>query len=373
MMRVLTSSTMAPATIKDTLDRLPGGLLITDRESQVLYASSALERRTGFAVAEIVGKKPGQLWGGKMRKTFYHSLWQTIGESRAFVGEVKNRRKNGAERDEHIFILPIKDADGAIQYYAEVHPELSGRESELAFGREFLARTADMAQGRDLLSWMLQSLRQKPDGTFAGADQSFTIALGEHVQDIAGFFRESLVLPMEKVFARRKDDALLIARAQANPERFAELYGKYVTAIREYFSRRLQGDGPLSDDLTQEVFVRAFRSLPGFHMANASYHTYLLRIAHNVLVNYYRQARHDTVPLYGGEEQAGTFLMPEDVPERTLDALLTRLTETERATMLWKYRDGLKVKDIAKRVGKSENAVKLILSRTRKKMKKGLS
>lgn len=364
---------MISAILKETMDHLPGGLLITDTESKVLYASAAIERRTGFSVAEIVGKKPGELWGGKMKKTFYHSLWQTIGESRPFVGEVKNKQKNGAERDEHIFILPIKDADGATQYYAEVHPELFGRESEIMFGREFLARTAGMTQGRDLLSWMFQNLRRKSDGTLFGADQSFAVVLGEHVHDVAGFFRESLVLPMEKVFARRKEDAFLIARAQENPEQFAQLYEKYVTAIREYFSRRLQGDGPLSDDLTQEVFVRAFRSLPSFHMANASYSTYLLRIAHNVLVNYYRQARHDTVPLFGGEDQAGTFLMmPDDVPERTFDTLLTRLTETERTTMLWKYRDGLKVRDIAKRVGKSENAVKLILSRTRKKIKKGL-
>lgn len=353
-------------TLKETLDVLPGGLLITDRESRVLYASAALERRTGFSVAEIVGKKPGELWGGKMRKQFYHGMWHTLeSECRPFVGEVNNTRKNGAKQDEHIFILPIHDEHGVTQYFAEVHPELSGRESELSFAQEFLAHTSGM-QNQQFFSWMFERLSQKQDGTYSPSYKDVTL---EQFHDGASFLKTSLIEPTESIFFQRSEDALLITLAQENGEFFGEIYTKYVKTIREYFSRRLFGNSVLAEDLTQEVFVRAFRSLPIFRLTNASYATYLIRIAHNVLINYYRQNRTSFVALSGQEESAA---VETPVAPLGLEALLQGLTVIEQQVMFGKYRDGLRVRAIAERLGKTENAVKLILSRTRKKLKKSL-
>ncbi len=353
------------STLKETLDRIPGSLLITDTESRVVYASAALERRTGFAVAEIVGKKPGELWGGKMRKQFYASMWKKIEtKQQSFVGEVKNTRKNGVKQDEHIFIVPIRDSAGTTEYFAEVHPELSGRESEIDFGREFLKRTGKMKQDADFFTWVFEILGRNKEGV-SFLDSS-SVWQGEF-RDAVSFLRETFIVPTEKKYARRREDALLIAKAQQNPEQFSGLYEKYVGVVREYFLRRLSGDEALSADLTQEVFVRAFRSLSGFHMANASYSTYLLRIAHNILVNYYRQNHTLFVALSGQEESAAVEI---PAPPVGLEELLQGLTVVEQQVMLSKYRDGLKVRAIAERLGKTENAVKLILSRTRKKLKK---
>lgn len=362
---------MIPTTLKDTLDHLPGGLLITDTESRVLYASSALERRTGFSVAEIVGKKPGQLWGGKMKKKFYSTLWRTINtESQPFVGEVKNTRKNGAKNDEHIFIVPIRDSLGVPQFFAEVHPELSGRESELAFGKEFLDRASHMAQDRNFFAWVFQVLSKKKDGTvFAGVVPSWEAGF----QNATSFLRESFIDPTDQKFLRRKEDALLVAAAQTDPEKFSGLYEKYAASVQEYFSRRLGGDRPLAEDLTQEVFARAFRYLPAFRMANASYYTYLLHVAHSVLVNYYRKREHPTVSLFQHAELVDEHTPVAHPVEDRLEALLAELSLVERSVMLMKYHDGLKVKEIAKKIEKTENAVKLVLSRTRKKLKNRLN
>ncbi len=354
-------------TLKETLDVLPGGLLITDRESRVVYASAALERRTGFAVAEIVGKKPGELWGGKMRKQFYRQMWQRIDtERQPFVAEVNNTRKNGVKHDEHIFILPIHDGKGATKYFAEVHPELSGRESELDFAREFLAHAEQSTQDQQFFSWMLKRLSEKEDGTLVSLHQNISLT---EFQDGASFLEASFIRPTEKVFAQRTEDALLIAQAQEDGELFGEVYTKYSPVIREYFTRRLFGNRVLSEDLTQEVFIRAFRALSRFRMTNASYATYLIRIAHNVLVNYYRQNRTSFVALSGQEE---SVVVEAPVAPVGLETLLQGLTVLEQQVMLGKYRDGLKIRAIAERLGKTENAVKLILSRTRKKLKKSL-
>lgn len=349
---------------KETLDLLPGGLLVTDLHSRVLYASAALKRRTGYAVAEIVGKKPGELWGGKMRQKFYASLWQTIEtENRPFVGEVHNTLKNGAKHDEHIFILPIRDELGVTRYFAEVHPELSGRESELQFGREFLAHTEGRKQDEQFFDWMFRRLSQGKNGEFLSFHETIS---WEGFTDGASFFRETLIEPTEQLFSDRTEDAFFISLAQEQGEFFGEVYTKYAGTIREYFSRRLFRNMTLAEDLTQEVFVRAFRALPTFRVTNASYATYLIRVAHNVLVNYYRQNHTQFVALSGQEES-----LVVEAPKTSvgIDTLLQGLTAVERRVMLSKYRDGLKVRVIAKELGKTENAVKLILSRTRKKLK----
>ncbi len=359
---------MSHATLTETLNTFPGGLLLTDTDSKVVYASSALERRTGFSVAEIVGKKPGQLWGGKMSRAFYTSLWQTIRtHQQPFVGEVHNTKKNGAKHDEHIFILPIVDTAGVTRYFAEIHPDLADRAAEVTFGHEFLLRASQGVNDQDFFSWVFQVLKRD---RFAAVRGSEPLLWQQSFENPAQFFEEALVAPMERTFVRRREDALLIAEAQANPERFAYLYEKYVGHIREYFLRRLEQNVPLAEDLTQEVFVRAFRYIAGFRMMNASYYTYLLRVAHSVLVNHYRKQSCETVSLSGNE---GEEVLVESHPTSPdLDTLLAPLSPLERQIMVWKYREGLKIKAIAERVGKSENAVKLILSRTRKKLKKSL-
>jgi RNA polymerase sigma factor (sigma-70 family) len=57
----------------------------------------------------------------------------------------------------------------------------------------------------------------------------------------------------------------------------------------------------------------------------------------------------------------------------TLDMLLSSLSAGERSVMLLTYRDGYRAREVAEKLGKTENAVKLILSRSRKKLRSVLS
>lgn len=358
---------MEKSSLKDQFDHLPGGLLITDMESRAVYANLAVEKRTGFAVGEIIGKKPGQLWGGKMEKSFYQNMWRTIGtEKKAFTGTVQNAKKNGALYSENLFIAPIKDQTGETHYFAEIHPEFQNEREEEAFRKEFEAEAGNFHKNGDSLSWIFQKLQKENFGT----PESATVE--RRYPDLVSIFSDIFVRPIEKLFTRRHEDARLISDAQKDVRKFALLYEKYYLLVREYFFRRLSNDIETAEDLTQEVFARALRYLPGFRLANASYYTYLLRISHNLLINYYRKHSYFTF----SSQQS----VLEDIPslerepsQESIKGMLGELTEKEREIMLLKYEHGLKVREIAQRVGKSENAVKLILSRTRKKIKKQLS
>ncbi len=356
---------MTSPSFKQVLDILPGGLLITDISSRVVYVSGAFERRTGFSLAEIVGKKPGELWGGHMNKEFYQLLWKTIDtEGRPFVGMVQNVKKNGQFQEDLLCIAPLKDETGTTRYFAAFHPEFVTEKESQSFVRSFLSQAKKFHTDSQTLVWVFDALRKKKDGVLVPG----TSSLSETIINPVTFFYEELIAPTEQVLFRRFEDAPLIQAAQKNPEHFSRLYEKYYSTLQKYFLRRLGGDQALAEDLNQEVFARAFRYLPSFRITNASYYTYLLRVSHSVLVNYYRKKKCDTLPL-SDERALSLFDEQAGLDGGNIGYLLAPLSEMERKIMLLRYEQDLKVKEIAKQVGKTENAVKLILSRTRKKIK----
>jgi len=157
----------------------------------------------------------------------------------------------------------------------------------------------------------------------------------------------------------------LVIAAKARPETFKQLYLKYLPNIRRFFHFRL-ADAELAEDMAQDVFLRAFRALDSYTPSNASYLTYLLRIAHNQLVSHYRGTQNQQ--MLTDQESSDSWLesfLRRDAIERAL----VYVTDIERSIVLKKYREGLSVREIATELSRSENAVKLHLSRARKKLK----
>lgn len=174
-------------------------------------------------------------------------------------------------------------------------------------------------------------------------------------------------------------DKNLVERAKADRKAFALIYQKYSEKVFNYFWYRLNHDSEVAQDLMQDVFLRAFNDLSHFREKSYSCLTYLLKISHNRLIDYYKKPQNVSLEDLNMD-------IPEDV-----SADVTRHFEDdqkEKAKILWReiqslslndrdillmfYRKNLKVAEIAQIKGRSENAIKLSLSRARKKLK-GLS
>jgi RNA polymerase sigma-70 factor (ECF subfamily) len=131
--------------------------------------------------------------------------------------------------------------------------------------------------------------------------------------------------------------------------------------------RHIQGNVEIAEDLTQDTFYRALRYLESFRPTNASYGTYLLRVAHNVLINYFRKKQFlalidvdETV----ADKAVDTCTLSEDTLWQS-----SKLLSNERRILSMKYQEGFSIHEIAAMLNKSENAVKLQLSRARKKLR----
>jgi len=103
-------------------------IIITDPDGVVIFANQAIEKVTGFSVREVLGKKAGgrNMWGGLMPYGYYQDMWRTIKkEKKPFVGEIKNRRKNGEMYDAEINAVPILGANGEVLFFVGIERDIT--------------------------------------------------------------------------------------------------------------------------------------------------------------------------------------------------------------------------------------------------------
>ena len=155
-------------------------------------------------------------------------------------------------------------------------------------------------------------------------------------------------------------DAQLLARLRANDDTaLAELYDQFAPAIYTYCYRRV-GERHLAEDLTSDVFVRALASIQKGRFAHTSLPAWLYRIAHNLVVDHYRRANPDIVPL---EEWAPA---PDNVPEaarqrrqqESLGNAMQQLTDEQQQTLALRFGQGYTASEAARLMGKTEEAIR---------------
>jgi len=358
--------------LRNTFDALPGAFFLTDKNSQVVYVNKAVEKRTGFAVAEVIGKKPRELWGGNMTPDFYHELWKQIKQKQLpFVGEAVNRNKNGEAFVDQLQIAPIFDESGAIAYYIEIQPEFDKPSRTARFQTEFQsALSQQQIFGSDIIEWMLPWL--DPQSGPLQRTKEMIKDLGQATKHLGSFLADVFVLPTQRFFYAREEDRELILMAQEDSHAFKKLYIKYKKEIHRYFLHHLRGNNVLAEDLLQETFYRALRYLSSFRSTNASYRTYLLRVAHSVLINYYRKDQPLLIEEKDFDRPDNHREFKDAVNEDRVRQSMIFLSEAEQQLVQMYYEEELSVHEIASLLNKTENAVKLGLSRARKRLKEVL-
>ena len=129
-------------------------------------------------------------------------------------------------------------------------------------------------------------------------------------------------------------DEDLVERCQDNDHQaFAEIVDRYKHKVHWLVRRMVQG--PEDEDLTQEVFVRAYQAMPGFR-GKSSFRTWLYRIAHNLCVTELRRRRRRGEHLSleeEGEEKVHWLLsaphedLAHEIERRDISSSVRRLVE----------------------------------------------
>lgn len=114
------------SSLEQAFDLLDVHILITDINGNILYANKAAQKMTGYSMQEMLGKNPGDLWGGHEPNSFYANMWKTIkDDKKPFVGRVRNMNKNGFEYTQELHIIPLLDDRGSAKYFVSMQPDVT--------------------------------------------------------------------------------------------------------------------------------------------------------------------------------------------------------------------------------------------------------
>ena len=96
-------------------DNVKEGIVVTDPSGRIVRINRAYSQVTGYAEAEIRGKRPGDfLRSGVHGPEFYARMWSDIREKGHWQGEIWNRRKDGESFLEQLTITSVKNQTGEI-------------------------------------------------------------------------------------------------------------------------------------------------------------------------------------------------------------------------------------------------------------------
>ena len=101
------------------------GILIVDSNNLIINANPAFSRITKYSHDEVLGKNPSILKSGRHGPEFYARMWESLGESDLWQGEIWNRRKSGEVYAEMLSISAVCDNSGRLQHYIGVFSDIT--------------------------------------------------------------------------------------------------------------------------------------------------------------------------------------------------------------------------------------------------------
>ena len=177
----------------------------------------------------------------------------------------------------------------------------------------------------------------------------------------------------------RKRDQEIVRRVLAgDQDAFSEVYNANFRRIFGFILKRV-GDPAEAEDLTQETFVQLYRSLASYE-GRSSLLTWTFGIAHNVCSRFFR---HCSRWMVGAKNARALDDHPvESTIERRVDAarVLDRCGEVLESSRRpahqeifhLRYGESHSIRVIAEKVGKTNEAVKVSLRRSRAALSQGV-
>jgi RNA polymerase sigma-70 factor (ECF subfamily) len=166
------------------------------------------------------------------------------------------------------------------------------------------------------------------------------------------------------------DEELISAYLKGDEGAFAKLTQRHLATVYSFIARFV-GNADEADDITQETFLKAWRSLKKYNSRTSRFKTWLLRIARNSAIDFLRKKKH--VPFSQFETEDGANMLIETVPdtEELPDALLMKLEDAKelhrvlellppraREILLLYYTNELTFEEIGSMLGEPANTVK---------------
>ena len=152
--------------------------------------------------------------------------------------------------------------------------------------------------------------------------------------------------------------------ANGNFNAFGDLYGIYLDRIYRYVYYHVK-DRMMAEDITEEVFVKAWKAIKSCKGRGRTFSSWIYRIAHNHIINSQRN-KHKSISMGMGSlvavgDRRQEVVNPADSYE--LSEILDELPLNQKQVVILKFIEGMSNSEIARIMNKSEVAVRILQMR----------
>lgn len=162
------------------------------------------------------------------------------------------------------------------------------------------------------------------------------------------------------------DQQLLNSYLSGDQSAISQLIEKHRRRVTDYI-RMMVKDRDVADDIFQDTFIKVIRTIDsGRYVDNGKFLSWVLRIAHNQVIDHFRQAKQSgkVTESVAGFDILNTLRFSErtvedDIVESQIEeqirAMVGELPEEQREVVMMRYYAGLSFKEIAEQTEVSIN------------------
>ena len=162
-----------------------------------------------------------------------------------------------------------------------------------------------------------------------------------------------------------------VSRAkQGDEEAMRFLYLRYADNVYGYVCSIVR-DEHEAEDVTQQIFAKLMTALTRYEPRSVPFSAWILRIAHNASIDYMRARRAVPCEEVRSPEVEDASLARER--SQDLQAAIAKLPDEQRDVIVMRFVLGLTPREIAERLGRSEDAVHGLQHRGRLTLRRELA
>jgi RNA polymerase sigma-70 factor (ECF subfamily) len=175
---------------------------------------------------------------------------------------------------------------------------------------------------------------------------------------------------------KTKDDYDLIQCCiKGNQDAFTEIVSRYKNLVYSIILRMVN-DHEEANDLAQEVFIKVYKNLDKYS-PEFKFSTWIMRITTNLVIDYRRKRKQDTVPIDDMDYEIASADTPEDSyiqkeQENIVNIAIKDLPDMYRIPIILYHQQDLSYQEIGDIIGEPLSKVKNRIFRGRKMLKEKL-
>ena len=172
---------------------------------------------------------------------------------------------------------------------------------------------------------------------------------------------------VEKQNGPDTENQLVAAAIKGDQQAFGQIYDQHVDDLFRFIYARVE-DRQTAEDITSDVFLKAWENLDSYQIRGAPFRAWLYRIARNTVIDHYRTRKQeapldavinthdeDSMPV---AQKVSLYIESEEVL-----LAMREITYDQRNVLMLKFVQNLTTKEIAKILGKRQGAVRALQMR----------